>query len=1346
MSLSISVFLATAFCLLRLLPSTLGGIVVGVNCTSSERAAGCVHIDEALQKIGSHTVLWLRSGNHEIHEFVFHRSLDNVSFVGLEKALEVRVTCKEGVGLAFFNVSNLQFRNVTIEGCGLSNSSDWKTVLDEISEVIEPEIIQIPLDVPVKVALFLANCENVTLENVDVVNTTGIGMLAVNAMGSIQLNSVRFEHNVPAVCTLFLAAIPLQISDFRTWIGGGAYFVYEDYAKNLDYFPRFTRLSVTNSRFLNNQDCGVVGSTEQFIEFSTTIQQTGYYIGASGGLSVMMAQIGFPVEVVVQSTVFSNNLAKFGGAVHIGVFAGSSNNHIKILNCTFDTNGNGSMFAGGALTVFFDLWTNSRFDYDRLEVDQTNVTLEVIDTDFSRNVAYAGGAVFLFSHYANELLVPIRVLFYRCKFNSNSAAGGAALLVFESKEGGHDQGMQVELRDTEISNNSVFSSSLISPDNALAGAVTARAVKITISGNSRFQDNSGSAFVAVRSVLNLDGNIIFSNNKAFRGGALYLLDLTFLVIQRNTRVLFDNNEASLSGGALYVELYIDEFRYGYDDCFLYFEEINGAICTPDGCPHPTDLNISIVFQSNVAPSGSAIFGSTLETCPWIVNVFPSRPEPDVSILQLLNNYTTLMTFDLPPVGRTQVSTPSKSIEVDEEYVEVMPGQEFTVTARVSDRFDQPVVDGITSDTRDISVANLGDSSRARLGDSGFWLVDPMSSETPVTVTGDKNHIVTVLLHSTDSSAYGQLTVVLTACLAGFVYDNDSMSCVCETRLLDRDVVCNVNTQEHKVPEHVWYGPIDDYVTNHTQDINDKLVVHSCVLGYCRSGEKSVLVGNYKSQCAEDYHRDSFLCSRCEEGYSVQLGSYRCGKCTNFHLFILAFFVIAGVLIVVAMASLHITVTEGYLYSVLFYSNIVDTFIVEFCPGLPASGVFVISSMFSLNLGFEACLYDGMDSLARIGARVLFIGYLLVIILFIYLTARVKVLIHDYSPVKILTTLMILSYIATLQICVSVLSGTRVETLDGSAEIRWYIDPTVPYFMKAHGLLAALSVALVTFYIIPFPILGLFPKKVYNWSCTRKFKPFFDALWAPFKMKYRYWLGVRLILRWVTFGFSYFNLPPHNLLALGLLLVVLLSVQTKIQPFQGFWQNLIDDCLVANLIILTLGTLYFRAIEGDGGSTSQVIFSAVVASLGYGIFLGVFVRHLFLRFPHLIEHILHLPTKIKESFKGNAIEEQPSTSAKHDVMHPLPISAQEAVEMCDIWQSEHLEKGDRKRSDATGSEVGSPRVITFTELREPLLEDSGEIEVSTSSKTVGSLNSSAFTGRSDKTPSIVNSAVAPSLTD
>ena len=84
-------------------------------------------------------------------------------------------------------------------------------------------------------------------------------------------------------------------------------------------------------------------------------------------------------------------------------------------------------------------------------------------------------------------------------------------------------------------------------------------------------------------------------------------------------------------------------------------------------------------------------------------------------------------------------------------------------------------------------------------------------------------------------------------------------------------------------------------------------------------------------------------------------------------------------------------------------------------------------------------------------------------------------------------------------------------------------------------------------------------------------------------------------------------------------------------YRGFFRNLSDGFLLANLIILFVGAL--RISEQYGFETEaavqerQTIFSAAVVSVAYAVFSGVLLYHIFLRLPQRAQD--KLINKIKQ---------------------------------------------------------------------------------------------------------------------
>ena len=96
----------------------------------------------------------------------------------------------------------------------------------------------------------------------------------------------------------------------------------------------------------------------------------------------------------------------------------------------------------------------------------------------------------------------------------------------------------------------------------------------------------------------------------------------------------------------------------------------------------------------------------------------------------------------------------------------------------------------------------------------------------------------------------------------------------------------------------------------------------CPLLYCKSGNKTINIGDDPNkQCASN--RTGILCGACMDNFSLAIGSSRCIECPNSHnVALLLAFGAAGVLLVLSILVLNLTVTQGLINGLIFYSNIV----------------------------------------------------------------------------------------------------------------------------------------------------------------------------------------------------------------------------------------------------------------------------------------------------------------------------------------------------------------------------------------------------------------------------------------
>lgn len=290
--------------------------------------------------------------------------------------------------------------------------------------------------------------KNLTLNHTTIENTAGIGLLGINVMKSATVESSVFSHNTsPETChdpfeMIYSSTVKENVPAI---IGGGAYFLYfsssQKSLQNTD-----TILSIKDTMFDSNRDCGVTGWIELFIDFVPFLQSMGYLVGAGGGLSLMLAQQNFGVSVDIQRTVFRKNMAPFGAGAHIGLFNGINNSTITFIGCIFDSNGllgladdntksgEKGTKGGGGLMVFTDLKKNEGY-IDPEPRANKNTSLRIIDSTFCNNSAFEGGGTFIYSLYHASKSVTtkdvVRVSFHNCTFCCNQGALGSALEVYE---------------------------------------------------------------------------------------------------------------------------------------------------------------------------------------------------------------------------------------------------------------------------------------------------------------------------------------------------------------------------------------------------------------------------------------------------------------------------------------------------------------------------------------------------------------------------------------------------------------------------------------------------------------------------------------------------------------------------------------------------------------------------------------------------------------------------------------------------------------------------------------------------------------------------------------------------
>ena len=681
MALTIAVFATLLWILLIQFASGVEAVVSSAECQQDpcglsvgSGSSDCISLGDVLQTISSDTTLYLRPGTHLIDQFIPIYGLKNVSIVGCGDGTEAIITCTDSMGLVFVNITDLTVQNIRIEDCGLTgqNLTETLALLDGVIEIF----FEVPSETTI--AVFLGHVENLVMQNVTITNTSGLGLVGINVIGTSYISQVGFMFNIrPSNCSFFNGTSTLSSSvldEVGEMIGGGAYFLYQDYspAYRPTYDNRQYSLNIDESKFIENSECSFLAYVEVSFMDSRVLQEAGYTVGGAGGLGLVLAQLHYGVNITTSSALIQNNTAVFGSGVHVAIFSGVQDSHITFSNCTFLKNGIAGEFryssaGGGGLGLVNDLIMPKRIDTSTSFRNRILV-VTISNSNFTENRVQAGAGAYILSGYTS----PIRdnkdalmLIFDNCIFERNIALLGSALEIIESKLSGREIGMQVFLHDVIATNNqivSVNSEVAVSRSDNLA-ILEIRSVNVTISGNSYFSTNSGTAVHARQGVVGIAGNVTFDRNTGVYGGAMRLIRSSYLIVTSGARLYFKENIGRVQGGALYVDFPGEESAaFSVDDCFLYFGYDDFRVCS--NCSNLNDTGVYIEFSDNIAPFGSIIYGSALQQCPWAVLL--RQQYEGLTTFDIFDRYfPNVVNFtNLDPQGVENVITPPRELNIE----------------------------------------------------------------------------------------------------------------------------------------------------------------------------------------------------------------------------------------------------------------------------------------------------------------------------------------------------------------------------------------------------------------------------------------------------------------------------------------------------------------------------------------------------------------------------------------------------------------------------------------------------------------------------------------------------------
>ena len=451
---------------------------------------------------------------------------------------------------------------------------------------------------------------------------------------------------------------------------------------------------------------------------------------------------------------------------------------------------------------------------------------------------------------------------------------------------------------------------------------TRNRIKLLVN-TSTFTNNIGSPMYLSTCDVKLSGNLLFKNNTAENGGALYLNQGTTVTIDDKATVQFIGNTAILNGGAIYVDLLCDNFKKD-TDTFLHHGDLT---------------NLSALFIKNSAMvAGNSLYFSVQRFCSVNTNINNSGTLLYVpchfNYSQPVNGKMMDISCDLDytllnGTGAPIVTSPHElrlyfpfndgyniSSTSDHNVYFIrnnILGHPVKFTGAVFDYFGKPAEPTLFS-------IQLKYSSYILIGgNDDNILTQSINNFTILNINFkgkkfDINHINLTLTLRSLSYLFIKINTTFMAEIIpctdhpGYIYNGHSQTCVC----YHANVKCNTNGNE--VKRSHWFG-----------NIGSKATTSLCPNHYCKFTNRKhaskgyfALPNTINAQC--NHHRVGRACGECSSGYTLSYDSTDCisvDQCgTGWTVLVIMMTCLYWITVVVGVFSLMYFIFQislGYLY-------------------------------------------------------------------------------------------------------------------------------------------------------------------------------------------------------------------------------------------------------------------------------------------------------------------------------------------------------------------------------------------------------------------------------------------------
>ncbi len=1031
------------------------------------------------QSVPNNTAIIFLPGNHTL-DSIRHSSA-TVTFLN-KNNLQLRSCMNESLskvicvgnetGFYFGYSSNIRIDALIFEDCGFSVAKN-------------------------KAALYFNYSKNIFLSHVAV------------------LDSIRYSLSINAVC------------------GGNVEITSSKFVRCLQGFSN--ACSYAGIVFVSLDQCPSPSSSMSFIIAESTISSSQALSGR--GLIIWINRPS--VNVIIRDVTIANGSGVFGGNVKIKMKIFRDNpNTVQFMNVLII---NGSAQHGGGIHIILEHSDSNNYRNQLTLTQQRANEITFVNTTFQGNNATyknGSGGGFSNSHSGSVGLdnTLTEINFINCTFSNNSAQTGAAILINQYEiprfKLHYSLQLSVTMDNCIVAKNHLNQySEQINGD----GIIDMYSLdKMTIK-NSVFADNYGSALLMVGTDVLFEGKTVFHSNSAPYGAALRVCERSMIFLQNGTHIQFENNFATIAGGAMYVGGRCLEKA---PPCFYQIlSNLTSAELT-------NNREISLDFNNNKAcVAGDAIYGGSVDHCFFLKMLHTghwndNHGEFYKAIFNFTHKTPSMVTSDPYGVCICALDNGFPYCLKNELIIEPKhPGEKFivnvTAVGQTNGTIPSPL--NVSSSSPDTMVTMYDYHPPETITCQSITVAVFSKPNTSPTL---RFSIVKLNPTKEQSNYYNRpllkATIQMNDCPWIFQL-NSTNSCDCHSiiKRVNKRISCDI-TKMTVWKDNTWLD-----CSSFTTDFKkcSKIEI-STRCKYCRNGTFTPLKLN-TSQCIEG--RQGRLCGRCSSNYTLSLGTPKCIKtadhCSSWQLMILltAFF-LAGIFLICFLTVFNFTVAEGTINGLLFYASCFDSnqqsfFNFHHNTSLGPNFFEVFISWLNLDLGFQVCFYSGMTVYQKIWLEFGFLLYLLLLGVMIVCLSRRFVWftrLAGRNVVPVLATIVLFAYPKLVRNSIIVWRCHNLYSTDNSTTLSvWSQDPTINCFEGKHLVLMITSILIfiATFLFTLCLLLFQCLQRGSSWCVLRwvnKLRPFFDANTGPCRDHYRFWPGLILFVRFGVLVVSSFG--------------------------------------------------------------------------------------------------------------------------------------------------------------------------------------------------------------------------------